>query len=212
VSNETYKRDRDVVHFDDWAPTYEDSRIQRIRDGIHESLADWVGGAGLEPKRILDVGCGTGALMRRMVERFPAAELTGVDVSPNMVAQARERLPKGLNVNFVEGPAEKLPFEDGQFDLVVTTICFHHWQSRVKGIAEVRRVLAPGGQFFIADHFAIGWLRPFFFLTRCRDRVHTPRELNQMLNDADLAVRKWKLLYRLGGKVSLIHGVWSERR
>lgn len=210
MSSNTFKRERDYAHFNDWAPTYEDSRIQRVRDGIHESLAAYVSSTDLRPKRILDVGCGTGALLRRVVERFPEAALTGVDISPNMVSAARERVPQGLPVTFVEGPAEKLPFEDGQFDLVVSTICFHHWASRVEGLAEISRVLRPGGNMFIADHFAIGWLRPFFAVTRCRDRVHTPGELDRMISTAGLRTRQWRLLYRLG-RLPFIHGVWATK-
>lgn len=208
----SFKPERDVVHYNDWAPTYEDSKVQRIRNDIHQSLVDWAASSGIQPKRILDVGCGTGALLRRVGPAFPDAELNGVDISPNMVKEASRKVPKGLRVHFLQGPAEKLPFEDGSFDLVVTTICFHHWRSRVEGIAEVHRVLAPGGRFYIADHFAIGWLRALFIAFRCRDRCHTPRELNRMLRDAGFSVQGWKRLYKLWGWLPLIQGVVAEKR
>uniref|UniRef100_A0AAU3IAF3 Methyltransferase domain-containing protein n=1 Tax=Streptomyces sp. NBC_01393 TaxID=2903851 RepID=A0AAU3IAF3_9ACTN len=210
MTEQSFKQSRDVAQFQNWGPTYEDSRIQQIRDRIHQSLVDWVGEQGVRPQNVLDVGCGTGALLRRVGIRFPNAELTGVDVSPSMVETARAKVPEGLPVTFVHGAAEQLPFEDESFDLVVSTICFHHWRSRNEGLAEIQRVLKPGGRVFIADHYAVGWLRPFFAVTRCRDRVHTREELTRMYGAAGLRVDRWKLLDRLA-KLPFIHGIGAVK-
>jgi ubiquinone/menaquinone biosynthesis C-methylase UbiE len=201
---------RDIGRYDDLADKYEDMKVQSIRDKIHTGFLDWLAKSGItEPKRILDVGCGTGALLRAFAQRFPDAELTGVDISPKMLQEAEARQTDG-RAKFLQAPAEELPLEDGQFDLVVSTICFHHWQSRVRGIAEVRRVLAPGGRFGLVDHFAIGWLRPTFAVLRMRDRVHTPAELKSIMAKAGLTVHDWELLYSLG-RLPYIHGVLAER-
>lgn len=203
---------RDVDRYDQWAKTYEDSKIQKVRNEIHHNLQDWISGAGIEPTRILDVGCGTGMLLHGLASRFPDAEAFGIDIAPSMIEEAKAKVTSEVPMTFVQAPAEHLPFDDGEFDLVVSTICFHHWHSRAEGLAEVRRVLAPGGRFYLADHFAIGWLRPFFAITMTRSRVHTPPELDRLMAGAGLSIADWKLLYKLGGRLPLIHGVLAQAR
>jgi malonyl-CoA O-methyltransferase len=74
-----------------------------------------------EPKRVLDLGTGTGKAARVAADRFPAAEVVGVDLSPAMIEEARRLLPINLagRVGFEVADASSLPFEDGAFDLVV---------------------------------------------------------------------------------------------
>jgi SAM-dependent methyltransferase len=74
-----------------------------------------------EPKRVLDLGTGTGKAARVAADRFPAAEVVGVDLSPAMIEEARRLLPSNLagRVRFEVADASSLPFEDGAFDLVV---------------------------------------------------------------------------------------------
>jgi ubiquinone/menaquinone biosynthesis C-methylase UbiE len=71
----------------------------------------------------------------------------GVDRSEAMIAIARRRSPGFPNVEFAVGPAESLPFPDAGFDRVWTIHSFHHWEDPARGIAEVLRVLRPGGYF-----------------------------------------------------------------
>jgi SAM-dependent methyltransferase len=74
-----------------------------------------------EPTRVLDLGTGTGKAARAVADRFPAAEVVGVDLSPAMIEEARRLLPSGLagRVRFEVADASALPCEDGAFDLVV---------------------------------------------------------------------------------------------
>ncbi|WP_210589278.1 class I SAM-dependent methyltransferase [Streptomyces sp. GESEQ-35] len=169
----------------------EDSGVQRIRDRVEQSLVDWVGAQGIRPQAVLDVGGGTGTLLRRVGLRFPDAGLTGVDVSPH-------------------GPAERLPFEDETFDLVVSTVCCHHRRSPDKGLAEIGRVLRPGGRFCIAEHYAAGWLRPFFAVPGNSDRGHTREELTRRYGAAGLKVDRWQLLDRLAG-LPFSHGIGAVK-
>ncbi|MBX7268169.1 class I SAM-dependent methyltransferase [Micromonospora sp. Llam7] len=202
---------RDVGIYDRLAGGYEDMRIQSVRSTVHLGLLDWIAGSNAEPpKRILDVGCGTGAMLRRIAWLFPSAELFGVDPAPGMVAEARRRTAEDFGITYVQGTAEELPYDDGHFDLVVSTLCFHHWRSRTEGLSEVSRVLRPGARFGLADHFAIGWLRPTFTLLRSRDRVLRPSELEPVMTQAGLTVDGWRLLYRLG-PLPYIHGVLTRR-
>lgn len=91
-------------------------------------------------ERALDVGTGTGAGARVIKERFPAAEVVGVDVSPAMLEAARRNVD---GVSFQEGDAAKLPFGDGEFDLVGHS-------NMIPFLDQVARVLRPGGWTFFA--------------------------------------------------------------
>jgi ubiquinone/menaquinone biosynthesis C-methylase UbiE len=112
--------------------------------------------ARLEPGQpVLDVGCGTGSLAiaaKRCVG--PAGRVDGMDASPEMIARARKKASKaGLDVSFTHGVVEELPFPDGQFDVVLSTLMLHHLPraARERCAREIRRVLKPGGRVLAID-------------------------------------------------------------
>ena len=98
---------------------------------------------------ILDVGCGTGALLAAIAGRVPGAGLAGVDLSPAMLAVARRRLVD--RAVLVAADAAHLPFPDCGFDLVLSTSALHYWLDPAAGLAEIARVLEPGGRVAITD-------------------------------------------------------------
>ncbi len=100
-------------------------------------------------ERLLDVGCGTGALLDRLARSHPSVRLAGVDPVPEMLAIARARL--GSAVDLREGWAESLPFETEQFDRVVSCNMFHYVREPLAALLEMRRVLRPGGQLVVTD-------------------------------------------------------------
>jgi ubiquinone/menaquinone biosynthesis C-methylase UbiE len=112
-------------------------------------------------------------------------------------------------VRLVAGVAERLPFDDTSFDLVVSTVSFDHWADQPAGLAEVARVLRPGGRFVLVDLFATGWLRPIAALGRRRDRMRTAQELESMLATARLRPLAWQRVYDLG-RLPLVQAVTSE--
>ena len=133
------------LEFDLLAPRWETIRAEH-------SLAPLV--AALEtvqaPRRALDLGAGTGAGAFAIAERFPDAEVVGVDLSGEMVAEARRNLPDTLHgrVQFEQADASCLPFEDGAFDLVVLL-------NMIPFFDEVARVIGPGGHaVFVFVHGA----------------------------------------------------------
>ncbi len=103
-------------------------------------------------ERILDVGCGTGFLLERLHRAVPGVRLAGVDPVPEMLALARRRLP-GLAADRLlrEAAAERLPFADASFDAVVSASVFHYVRQPGAALAEVRRVLRPGGRLVLTD-------------------------------------------------------------
>lgn len=101
-------------------------------------------------ERALDVATGTGNTAFALAEA--GAVVTGVDISAGMLAQARERSSReGLKVDFAEGEAENLPFEDGSFELVTARHAPHHFHDVPRFLREVHRVLVPGGRFVMSD-------------------------------------------------------------
>jgi ubiquinone/menaquinone biosynthesis C-methylase UbiE len=108
--------------------------------------------------RILDLGCGTGTLALLIQRAQPAAEVSGLDADPEMLARARAKAAAdGVEIRFDEGFSNDLPYEDGTFDAVVSTLFFHHLAPQIKRqtAAEIARVLRSGGQLHVAD-----WGRP----------------------------------------------------
>lgn len=103
----------------------------------------------LQGERVLDVGCGTGVLLERIVDRYPDVRATGADLSPAMLAQARRRLPPRVTLEVAD--AEALPFPANSFDLVLSLSSFHFWPAPRLALAELGRVLRPGGQLVITD-------------------------------------------------------------
>lgn len=119
---------------------------------IRERVLQAVGLEGDE--RLLDMGCGTGSLLIELKKKYPRLTAVGLDPDPRILAIAEQKAKKiGLTINWSEGYAQHLPFPDRYFDVVVSTMMFHHLSSDVKRHAanEAHRVLIPGGRFLLVD-------------------------------------------------------------
>lgn len=171
--------------FDRWAPTYEASILQKVFfDPLHALVVEEL--AERPPKRLLDVGCGTGRLLRRAGERFPGLEAAGVDASAEMIAVASAKSPE---TRFEVGKAESLPFADCGFDAVCTTASMHHWSDPAAGLREIGRVLVPGGRLVIADiqlGGVYGWVMRLIPRAWHGERVFASDELVALLEGAGL--------------------------
>ena len=149
----------DVDRFNRWASTYDRHWMQRIIfDPIQRAVLQLAEEEVGNPGAILDVGCGTGRLLRSASQRFPGAKLLGVDAAIEMVKQAQKSTPDGT-IQFQQATAEELPFPDGSFDLVISTMTFHHWQNQGRGAAEVARVLTPDGRWLLAEFVPSGFMK-----------------------------------------------------
>jgi len=109
---------------------------------------------------ILDIGCGTGAALRHAVALGARGTLVGVDAVPRMVEIAEER-SDGSPLRFLLGAAEALPVGDSSFDVVLAFDSYDHWEDPSRGLAEVRRVLRPGGRFIVVKDGGVPARRSF---------------------------------------------------
>lgn len=116
---------------------------------------DLVGEAALRPgDHVLDMGCGTGALTIKLAKSCPEADVVGIDIDPEVLEIARRKFrDETLDIDFKEGSASELPFDDDHFDVVTSSLVFHHLTPSVKRqvFAEIHRKLKPGGRLLIAD-------------------------------------------------------------
>jgi ubiquinone/menaquinone biosynthesis C-methylase UbiE len=125
------------------------SRLRRITDALERQLLFELLGPAAD-KTLLDVGCGDGELASELARR--GAIVTGLDADPTMIAAARRRTEiEGTQLHLVDGQAERLPFDDAVFDRVVavTVLCFVRDAERA--VAEMARVLKPGGLLVIGE-------------------------------------------------------------
>lgn len=144
-----------VDRFDRWSATYDRASLRPLHECAHHGVLALVAQWRLRPRRVLDVGCGTGRLLGHLAAYAENATLIGVDISAGMLATARGNASCG-RIAFCQGAAEDLPFADAAYDLVTATISFRHWRDKAAGVREVARVLAPGGTLVVAGPFGAG--------------------------------------------------------
>ena len=104
--------------------------------------------------RVLDVGCGTGTLALLIKQSQSTARVTGLDGDPGILELARRKATAaGVEIAWVEGRIDALPFADAVFERVVSSLVFHHLDrpTKLAALQEIRRVLVAGGEFHLAD-------------------------------------------------------------
>lgn len=163
------------------APHYDQRWSFYVRETLRETLVRLEIAPG---ESLLDVGCGTGALLRAVSVSTPDAKLSGVDASPEMLAVARQRL--SATVPLARCRAECLPFPDASFDTVVSTNAFHYFRDPLGALEEMARVLRTDERLVLTDwcddYLACRiydlWLRIF---DRAHFRTYGREELRRML-------------------------------
>ncbi|MES1951870.1 type 11 methyltransferase [Salinisphaera sp. S4-8] len=154
--------------------------------------------------RLLDIGCGTGALLHRLAATHSAGYLAGVDPVAHMLEAARHKLSPAVELH--QGWAEQLPFADSQFDTVVSCNMFHFIGRPVEALGEIRRVLQPGGQLVITDWCGDYWMCRLFeqyqrLLGRAHARIYRARDCRRLLERTGFVVEAtdtYKINWRWG--------------
>ncbi|ASI99586.1 class I SAM-dependent methyltransferase [Thermococcus celer] len=170
--------DRIAGRYDEWYRTETGRYVDRTEKWLVFSMLKSRGG------RALDLGCGTGNYTLELRRR--GFDVIGLDASEGMLAVARS---KGLNC--IKGDAYSLPFPDGSFDLVLSVTMFEFIHEPERVVAEINRVLKPGGEVLIGTMngrsawFLFKRLKSLFVETAYRyARFYTPRELEDLLRNA----------------------------
>lgn len=179
-------RARSRAAFDAQAATYDESMEGDHARRLYQHVVGEVMrvAAGMPAPRVLDLGCGTGALAACLLDAIPGCSLTGVDLSPRMVEVARTRLSGRAEV--LLGDAERLPFHDAAFDVVVCNDSFHHYPDPERATFQAWRVLAAGGALVLGDVWQPAPARALMnaWMPRSREgdvRIYSEAELRDVL-------------------------------
>ena len=136
--------------FDSWAFNYDILLTTVFYQAVHKRLLEFVNIP--QDAYILDIGCGTGKLLNRILKKFPEVFGIGVDLSPQMLRQARKNKCFPKREIFVKGNAENLPFSENQFNAIFNTISFLHYPHPEKVLEDIQRILTPDGYYYLADY------------------------------------------------------------
>jgi ubiquinone/menaquinone biosynthesis C-methylase UbiE len=118
---------------------------------LHDRIVADAAAAGLaDGARVLDVGTGPGRIPRAIADQHPEWTVDGLDLDARMIAYARTQ-DLSQRVSFTVGDVADLPYPDGTFDLIVSSMSQHHWTDVEGAVRNFRRVLRPGGRLWIYD-------------------------------------------------------------
>lgn len=140
-----------AARFDSWAAAYDPGILQdAFYTRLHRHALHLATRANPDPHRLLDLGCGTGRLLRAAAARFPHAALLGVDISGGMLERAKAVDGRPGGPAYLQADAARLPVADGSVDVVTCTACSHHWAEPEAPLAQLRRVTADDGVLILA--------------------------------------------------------------
>ncbi|MEL7448439.1 MAG: class I SAM-dependent methyltransferase [Pseudomonadota bacterium] len=166
---------------------------------------------GARPLRVLDCGTGTGSFALAMVRAWRCpVDLHAVDISPGMVATAAARFrTAGIAARVLQASVTALPFADASFDMVIAAHVLEHLPEPVAALAEMRRVLKPGG-WIITSMTRQSWLGTYI-QAKWRTHVLTPTRAGQWLREAGFAVEPFEApsrgLFQLSSLTTIGHTI-----
>lgn len=176
-----------VNDYDSFAEAYSTETENNLVNAFYERPAMLALAGDVAGRRILDAGCGSGPLAAALRDR--GAVVTGIDASAGMLALARQRLGDDMALHLVD-LNDRLPFADGAFDDVVASLVLHYLEDWGPALAEMRRVLRPGGRLIASvDHPFVAYTirnpRPDYFAT-------TGYAFNWTFNGQSAPMRFWR--------------------
>lgn len=150
-------REKIMKEFDSKARIYDTSKMSQFAVNCHPYVLNSL--LPLNFNNILDIGCGTGSLLSKLLHEKPKVRAFGLDLSENMLEVAKEKLPK--NVELVYGEAEALPYDNKKFEVVTMVDSFGFFVNPEQAAVEAYRILKPRGQLIIADKRITGLKKLF---------------------------------------------------
>lgn len=160
----SYDKHQATAEFSRWSDSYDQCILQWLLfEPSHRVLIERIRAVSRgRPIRMLDVGCGTGLFVSAVREALPAVKIVAIDLVVEMLTKGRLRWQSQMgDVLAVQGDSERLPFSPASFDIVTCANSFHHYPRQDRAMAEMRRVLKPGGRLMIIDGYRDnlwGWL------------------------------------------------------
>jgi len=139
------KRNQSEMSFERRAATYDGGYQGQASQRFYSLLLQEV--TMVEGMRILDVGCGTGTVLRAFADRCPI-EGCGIDIAENMVRLAKRKCPE---MDIQRSGCEHTPFADHGFDVLIVCMAYHHFSDKPGFAREAARIIKPGGHLYIAD-------------------------------------------------------------
>ncbi|MBM0742344.1 methyltransferase domain-containing protein [Phormidium sp. CLA17] len=192
---------------------------QRWKTYIENTLNFTKQWANIPPEAtVLDIACGTGEFERLLLQDNPNQHMLGVDISTEMLAIARQKLHHCSSVRFEQGSATELPSANEQFDIVVCASSFHYFDQPVDALAEMKRVIKPGGKVVILD-----WCKDYL-LCRLYDAVlkltdpgyrqcYTQSEFHSFFSTAQLTIQAaTKIRFGLAWEFMIVTATNTELR
>jgi ubiquinone/menaquinone biosynthesis C-methylase UbiE len=145
--------------YDHLAKVY-DQRWQSYVTNTLNFLKQW---AQIHPQAtVLDVACGTGEFELLLLQDHPNQQIVGIDISAEMLAIAKQKLQPYSSVSFHQGSVTAIPSANESFDVVICASSFHYFDAPLDALAEMKRVLKPGGKLIILD-----WCKDFLLCRLC---------------------------------------------
>jgi len=187
-----YDKKQATEEFGRWSESYDRCVLQWLLFGpSHRALIRRIEDVSEgRPVSILDVGCGTGVFASRVREALPESRVTGVDLVSEMLQQGAHRWRALADaVHPVQGDSERLPFASGSFDFITCANSFHHYPHQDRAVAEMHRVLKPGGRLLLIDGYRDapwGWFIYDVCVTYREGNVHhaSARRFRELLDRA----------------------------
>ncbi len=150
-----------IKQFTQWADNYDNPLTSITFQQTNSHIVKL-----LNPKpdsSLLDVGCGSGILIQKLLSLNRDIKLFGLDITPKMVEVAKKKFTNNSNIKIIQGSAIKMPYEDNSFNFVTCASSFHHHPDPLLSVKEMIRVLKPGGKLLILDMCIEGFLRKLLF-------------------------------------------------
>lgn len=178
-----------------------DAMSRLVLRSFYGRVAADVGAVAPHGARVLEVGCGPGHLSIQLARQH-GLEVTGLDLDPAMIERARANADRAdggePRPSFLVGDVASLGFPDGSFDLVVSTLSMHHWDDPPAGLAEIGRVLRPGGRALVWDLR----LRIVPFHRHVPDPVE--HALRSPLRAVSATAWRWPWRFKLAQRIELV--------
>jgi len=198
LTDQTYKT-RSKKYFDKQAARYDKSWDGKYCHQMYATLMDKM--SCFSFLSVLDVGCGSGTLLAMIKQEYPDIQAAGIDLSENMIVQAKMLL--GSDIPVQAGDVDNIPWPDNSFDLLVCNASFHHYPDPQRSLQEMNRVLKPQGRLLMGepwwsknDRRVINYYLQSPFNASGDVYIYSRNEIEQLLSKSKFRPLEWDLINR----------------